>query len=45
MIDLQSLNIEELEDFIDWYRKLGPDFDMHEAMTIFFNQETYGESI
>ena len=40
---IEEIYIEELEDFMDWYVSLNPEEfpDMHEAMTIFFNQETY----
>lgn len=41
MID--SFYIEQIEDFLEWYFRLNPQEipDMHEAMTIYFNQESY----
>ena len=36
-----------LEEFLEWFQGLNPEetVDMHEAYTIFFNQETYEEVI
>lgn len=38
---------EGIDDFIEWYFNLNPNdpIDMHEAMTIFFNLDTYSEVI
>jgi hypothetical protein len=37
---------EDFEDFCTWYQLLNPNepLDKHEAMTIYFYLETYGES-
>ena len=41
MID--GIFIEDFESFLDWYSNLEPKQtpDLHEAMTIYFNLETY----
>ena len=42
MID--GVFIEDFESFLDWWESLSLEaVDMHEAMTIYFNLETYGE--
>lgn len=35
----------DLDDFLEWFGHLNPQekVDMHEAYTVFFNQETYLE--
>ncbi len=41
MIDYMKFT--EIEDFFKWWNEQNPDDDMdlHEAWTIFFNQDTY----
>lgn len=42
MID--GIYVEDFETFLEWWRLLSPEpIDMHEAMTIYFNLEIYGE--
>ena len=40
---IESLYIEDIEDFFEWYFNLNPQEipDMQEAMTIYFNQDIY----
>ncbi len=40
-------HFESFEEFCAWYASLNPSesIDKHEAMTIYFNLETYEESI
>lgn len=40
---IECLYIEDFEDFLEWYFKLNPQEipDMHEAVTIYFNQDIY----
>lgn len=35
--------IDDLQEFLQWYKGLNPSepIDMHEAITIYFNQEQY----
>lgn len=39
--------IDNLEEFMDWLLSLNPNepIDMHEALTIYYNQEIYGEEV
>jgi len=41
------VDFENFQDFCDWFQSLNPceQLDKHEAMTIYFNLETYGERI
>jgi hypothetical protein len=40
---IEDLYVENFETFMEWYSNTAPTEvpDMHEAMTIFFNLETY----
>lgn len=40
-------DFRDFKDFLGWYTRLNPtdDLDLHEAMTIYFHLETYGESL
>lgn len=43
---IENLPIDDLETFMKWYKSLSDEeIDMHEAMTIFFNQGTYLEHL
>jgi hypothetical protein len=44
---MEDFYVEDFEEFMEWWAKLGPNelLDMNEAMTVYFNQDIYGETI